>query len=246
MADGARGLPGLTPAGTMSTGPEKERRPLIDKVPEMPEPGFPGWDGARGWSRERNIINIVGKFQRSLTHSQEQYLIKMLGSTSFKHQHHHIFEKWTRTDIMVTTVILGILGILELAMVNVWQSYQDIPSGSDSQASAIGAGWMFLGPLSTITAIVGFVGAYKIKFDVQNHIEANGLGSAKALNMNAGQPKLAGDGSVVEMQRWTSHKLLLAYFYLSWFTSIGTILIAVLTFLAGADKKNSASQSNLE
>jgi hypothetical protein len=229
MADSAGALPGIMPR---SPGNQSENRALIDRVPEL-----------SGMRRQKNIIQIVGKFQRNLTDAQNNYMLKMLGNASFKHQHHHIFEKWTRTDILATTVILGILGIAEVALVNVWSSYQDIPSGSDTMTTAIGGLWKFLGPLSTITALVGFYGAWKIKFDVQQHIDDNGLGSAKLLKVG---PKLAGDASVVEMQRWTSHKCLLAYFYLSWFTSVGTILAAVLTFVAGGDKKNPSTAATLE
>jgi hypothetical protein len=74
------------------------------------------------WRKTRYTGFTAGVFQVGLNRAQELYMSKVLGSTSFKHQHHHIFEKWTRIDVLVTTVILGVLGLLELCMVGVWSS----------------------------------------------------------------------------------------------------------------------------
>eukprot|EP01052_Picozoa_sp_SAG31_P060019 SAG31_NODE_19245_length_608_cov_1.210216_1_plen_86_part_10 len=86
MADSAGSLPGAM----SGEKPFAEKSPLIDRVPELPSANA----SASAFRKMKNNIGVIGVFQKKLTDVQEQYLLKMLGNTSFKHQHHHIFEKW--------------------------------------------------------------------------------------------------------------------------------------------------------
>jgi hypothetical protein len=138
----------------------------------------------------------------ALSKTQMEFKKKLLGDhgTSWAHQHYHVFERWTRAHVMVTTAVLGLLGLLQLSLMFIWLDKQKISASNPFQAGLIGYGYMLIAPLCIVTAAIGGYGAHKIKQDLQKHVHGDGAGSMHnvlELKEDKGQ------------EEWLSHRLLL-------------------------------------
>jgi hypothetical protein len=66
-------------------------------------------------------------------------------------------------------------------------------AGDAEAATAVGTTWICLGPFSIVTAVIGFYGAYRVKFDVLEHIEQNKMGTPHQLNIGAAGSALSSE-----------------------------------------------------
>jgi hypothetical protein len=109
----------------------------------------------------------------ALSKTQMEFKKKLLGDhgTSWAHQHYHVFERWTRAHVMVTTAVLGLLGLLQLSLMFIWLDKQKISASNPFQAGLIGYGYMLIAPLCIVTAAIGGYGAHKIKQDLQKQCD---------------------------------------------------------------------------
>ena len=185
--------------------------------------------------RLASLAHLVDGY-RTETMAQMRFKQKLLSThgTSWAHQHYYVFETWTRYHIMITTGILGMLGVLQLSLLWVWMGYSTGVNHNPMEAGLIGYGYIIIAPLCIATACVGGYGAWKIKHDLQQFVhDSAGANHILKMNQDKGQ------------REWKSHKMLLAYFYLAWFCAAFMIIVSVVTFKRGMDDANPAMQSTV-
>jgi hypothetical protein len=249
-------LPPLAPPRTgrkkLAPPPASSRveRGLQQVVPDQPESSADGRGRGASLTSGRSLMRVAENLKAQerakqaaqtwtdFTAAQLAFRKKMLVSEhnpegdSWAHQYHHVYQRFTRRHVMCTAGTLVLLGLLELCLLWVWLGVTNNGSHDPFSAGVVGYGWIAIAPLSVVTGCLGYYGAWHIKADLQAHVR----GLNRSRSMAQGVRLHADHGQ----KHWDSHRALMAYFYLAFFTGASMVVVAVVTFSTGLDPQNPA------
>ena len=218
--------------GQLSSGDRSPNRARVATNSSM-------FDVHRQHHRRKRVARFANTWSEK-TAAQLEYKKKMLATKdnpegdSWAHQYHHVYERFTRRHVMCTSSTLGFLGLVELCLLWVWLGLNE-QTHDPFQAGLVGYGWTAIAPLSMITGGLGYYGAWRIKHDLQLHIRDLQRMESEIVRVREDHGQ----------KHWNSHRALMAYFYLAFFTGAFMVVVAVVTLNLGLDETNPAMQRSV-